>query len=116
LDVTARFDAIRETFQPGETVVLAGGRNYRLPDFYLPDFQLSSLSHELGDDVDSVTLPEHVHTLVLFDDSVMPQLRAAPYLQTLPVVEGNGESLRYIEWGEEQQVTLTKTTITIQDR
>lgn len=112
--VTARLEAIRESFRPEDTVVLAAGRNYRLPDFYLQDFQLTSLSHELGDDVDSIILPEHVHTLVLFDDSVMPKLVTAPYLQTLPLV--GGKSLRYIEWDRDQQVTLTKTTITVQDK
>lgn len=113
-DVTQRLEAIRKTFRPEETVVLAGSRNYRLPDFYLRDFQLPSLSHYLGDDVDVIILPEHVHTLVLFDDSVLPQLSVGSHLRSLPL--SGGRSIRYVTWDEGQRVTLSRTALEIQDK
>jgi len=113
-DIACRLEAIRGMFRPEETVVLAGSRNYRLPDFYLQDFQLSSLSHELGDEVDFIVLPEHVRTLVLFDDTVLPQLSAGSPLRSLPLPEG--KSLRYVTWDQSQRVRLSQTTLEIQER
>jgi len=112
-DITCRLETIREMFRPEETVVLAGSRNYRLPDFYLRDFQLPSLSHYLGDDVDVIILPEHVHTLVLFDDSVLPQLSVGSHLRSLPL--SGGRSIRYVTWDEGQRATLSQTALEIQD-
>jgi len=113
MDVTQRLKAIREMFRPEETVVLAGSRNHRLPDFYLRDFQLPSLSHYLGDDVDFIALPEHVHTLVLFDDSMLPQISVDSHLRSLPLP--GGRSVRYVTWDEGQRVTLSQTELEIQD-
>jgi hypothetical protein len=113
-DIAERLDVIRATFRPEETVVLAAGRNYRLPDFYLAEFQMSSLSHELGDDVDSIVLPENIHVLVLFDDAVMPQLSSAPGLRTLRV--GEEGRLRYITWNQDQLVTLSEDALVIEER
>jgi len=113
-DILQRLDAIHETFEPEETVVLAAGRNYRLPDFYLPDYQLTSLSHELGDDIEEIVLPEHVRTLVLFDNTPLPELVSGPHLYSLALPDGKG--LRYVEWGENQMVRLDQTSIEIQER
>jgi hypothetical protein len=113
-DITCRLEAIREMFQSEETVVLAGSRNYRLPDFYLPDFQLPSLSHYLGDDVDVIILPEHVHTLVLFDDSALLQLSAGSHFQSLSLPEGR--SIRYVTWDKDQRATLSQTVLEIQGK
>jgi hypothetical protein len=113
VDITARLEAIRETFQPEGTVVLAGGsRNFRLPDFYLQDFQLTSLSYQLGRDV--VVLPEHVRTLVLFDDSVLPQLSAGSSIRSLPLL--GGKSMRYVTWDENQYVELSQASLDIRDK
>jgi len=108
-DITRRLEAIRRAFRPEETVVLAGSRNFRLPDFYLRDFQLTSLSYQLGEEI--VTLPEHMHTLVLFDDSVLAQLQADLHLQVLPLPEGT--SIRYLTWDESQYVQLTQNSLDI---
>ncbi|MGQ9626018.1 MAG: ArnT family glycosyltransferase [Anaerolineae bacterium] len=113
-DITFRLEAIRKTFLPEETAVIAGSRNYRLPDFYLQDFQLPSLSHELGDDTDAIVLPEHVRTLVLFDDSVLPQLSAGPHLRSLPLA--GGKSMRYVVWDESQYAKLSQNSLEIYPR
>ncbi len=112
VDVTQRLEAIRKEFRPEETVVLAGSRNFRLPDFYLPEFQFASLSYQLGQNV--VVLPEHVHTLVLFDDSVLPQFSVSSHLRSLPLP--GGKNIRYVTWNESQQVTLSQAAFEMQDR
>lgn len=111
-DIAARLEAIRDTFQPEETVVLATSRNFRLPDFYLRDFQLTSLSYRLGRDV--VVLPEHVRMLVLFDDSVLPHLPAGSSIRSLPLPRG--KSMRYVTWDEGQYVELSQASLDIQAR
>lgn len=111
-DVTQRLEAIRKTFRPEETVILAGSRNFRLPDFYLREFQLTSLSYQLGQEV--IVLPEHVHTLVLFDDSMLPQLSVDFPLRSLSLP--GGESMQYVIWDESQRVTLSQTALEIQDK
>lgn len=111
-DISQRLETIRGTFRPGETVVIAGSRNFRIPDFYLRDFQLTSLSSDLGEDI--AVLPEHVRTLVLFDDAVLPELSAESHLQSLPLP--GDKSLRYVTWGQSQKVGLSQTTLEIQER
>lgn len=111
-DITCRLETIRRAFRPEETAVLAGPRNFRLPDFYLRDFQLTSLSYQLGEE--SLVLPEHVHTLVLFDDSVLPQLQVAPSLHVLSLP--GGKSIRYLTWDENQYVQLSRNSLTFYPR
>lgn len=111
-DITARLETIRETFQSEKTVVLAGSRNFRLPDFYLRDFQLTSLSYQLGRDV--IVLPEQVRTLVLFDDSVLLRLPPGSHIHSLPLPKG--KSMRYVTWDENQYVELSQTSLEIRTR
>ncbi len=70
--VANRLDAIRENFDPAETAVVANGRNLRLADFYLADFQMPSLSHQI--DTELVTLAAPIQTLVIFDDAAIAEL------------------------------------------
>ncbi len=94
--VAPRLEAIRKTFDPATTAVLANGRNFRLPDYYLPDFQAPELSarFDVGEAV--TELPPPIHTLVLFDNDVIPPLGENLRLQTLPLPDGG--TLSYLEW------------------
>jgi hypothetical protein len=112
VDVGDRLETIRETFRAEDTAVFAGSRYFRLPDFYLKDYQRPSLSHEL--DEQSIILPEHVHTLVLFDDSVLPQLSTGSFLRLLPLP--GGKSMRYVTWDESEQARLSKDSLDIEKR
>jgi len=109
--VTIRLNAIREAFSPEETAVLARGRDFRLPDYYLSDFQLPSLSYLIN--TSPVTLEEPIRTLVIFDDSALPQLSVDSHLRSLPLP--GGRRLQYVTWGEGQRVTLSQTELEIQD-
>ena len=108
----ASIHAIRETFSVEDTAVLASSQYFRLPDFYLKDYQMPSLSHEL--DEQSIVLPEHIHTLVLFNDSVLPHLSTRPSLRLLPLP--GGKSMRYFTWGESEQARLGKDSLDIEKR
>ena len=110
--VAARLNIIRDIFSPQETTVLAGGRNFRLPDFYLTDFQLPSLSHQI--DTGPVTLSDPINTLVLFDDSVLPELPENVVVQSISLP--NGELLRYVTWDETQVVQVGQDLLEIRDK
>lgn len=70
--IQIRLDAIRQMFNPSETVVLAGGLNIRHPDYYLADFCRPGLSYQLG--AEPVMLDATINTVVLFDNQIFPQL------------------------------------------
>ena len=110
--VIDRLNVIREAFSPQETTVVAGGRNFRLPDYYLSDFQLPSLSYLIN--VSTVTLAESINTLVIFDDSALPELPTNGAVQSISLP--NGEHLYYITWDETQVVELGQGSLEIHDR
>lgn len=110
--VTKRLDVIHREFSPGETAVIANTRNFRLFDFYLRDYQFTSLSYDSTKG--PLPLPDHVHTLVLFDDSVLPQIAAGPNVQTFPLAGGG--TIRAVTWSESQQVRASQTVFEIQDK
>ncbi|HEB65142.1 MAG TPA: hypothetical protein ENJ02_06345 [Chloroflexi bacterium] len=94
--VAPRLEVIRKTFDPATTAVLANGRNFRLPDYYLPAFQAPDLSarFDVGEAVTELSPP--IHTLVFFDNNVIPPLGENLRLQTLPLPDGG--TLSYLEW------------------
>jgi hypothetical protein len=106
-----RIDSIRAHFDPSSTVVLAGGLYYRHPDYYFPEFQGTSLAYELGEDL--VTLPDYVHTLVLFDDRVLPQSSADGAVQSIAL--SSGQHIRYITWRQDQRLSLNKSHFVIRE-
>jgi hypothetical protein len=112
VDVSDRLEVIRETFGAEDTAVLASSRYFRLPDFYLKDYQMSSLSYEFKKQ--PIILPEHVHTLVLFDDLVLPQLSTGPFLHSLPLP--GGKSMRYVTWDESEQLEVSKGSLDIEKK
>lgn len=110
--VSKRLDAIRKHFSASGTIVLAGPRNFRIPDYYLQDYQNTSLSYKLGEE--SITLPDHIRTLVFFDEAAANQISSDSKFQTLPVSEQS--SLRYISWGHDQSAELSRTFLEIRAR
>jgi hypothetical protein len=110
--VTSRLKVIRETFPPQGTAVVASGRNFRLPDFYLSDFQLPSLSHLIK--MSPVTLADPIHTLVFFDDSVFSELGTSVSAQSVPLP--GGENLLYITWDENEVVELSLNSLEILEK
>ncbi len=111
-EIERRLDVIRREFTPEETVVIAGPRNFRLPDFYLRDYQDTSLYARLGED--AIVLPSKVHTLVLFDDDVFPEMSVKSGLRLLSLPGGG--SIRYIRWNDDQQVRMSESSFEVQKR
>ena len=110
--VTDRLKVIRATFSPQETAVIAGGRNFRLPDFYLPDYRPSSLSSMINSS--SVTLAEPIHTLVIFDDSVLSQLSTSASVQSVSLPDG--EDLHFVTWDENRTAELGRNWLEIREK
>ena len=109
--VTVRLDAIRRTFSPKTTAVLGGSRNFRLPDYYLSDFQWPSLSHQI--DTTEVTLTHPVNTLVLFDDTLLSELSDSVSVESLALPDS--QFLHYITWDEDEAMQVTGHSLEIQE-
>jgi hypothetical protein len=110
--VTHRVQAIRQNFLPEQTIVIAGSRNFRLPDFYLSDYQGTFLSYRLSEK--AVELPDQIKTIVLFDDEVSGAFSTNSEFQQLPVSED--EQIQYVTWDSNQQVKLALSVIEIQPK
>lgn len=110
--VIERLEAIRANFSPQETAIIAGGRNFRLPDFYLRDYQQPSLSYQIASS--PVTLAQPIHTLVLFDDAALDEIPVSVEVQYMPLP--GGDYLRYITWDEGQVVRLSGTALEMRTR
>jgi hypothetical protein len=107
--VTRRLKIIRESFEPESTSILADGRNFRLPDYYLSDYQVPSLSHMI--DSMPVKLTEPINTLVLFDDSLLSNLQPGIEVRSVHLT-GSGV-LNYFVWEPAQAVVVDQNTVEI---
>jgi MFS family permease len=110
--VGARLDVVRTHFSPADTAVIASARNFRLPDYYLRDFL--SISAEYASSERLHALPDRVHTLVIFDDAVLPQVADGPNVQRFPLAGGG--VLRAVSWGAGQRARASRTVLDIQDK
>jgi hypothetical protein len=89
--------------------VVASGRNFRLPDFYLPEFQLTSLSYDIN--TSPVMLEDPVRTLVFLDDEALA--KSNPDLTAQSVSLPNGDQLYYITWDDGEVVELSWDSLEI---
>ncbi len=94
--VLPRLEAIRSNFDPASTAILANGRNFRLPAYYLPEYQMPGLSARFDVGQALTELPPPVHTLVFFDRDVIPPLDEN--LPTAALFLPDGEALVYLHW------------------
>lgn len=104
-----RLDYIRANFDPATTVVVAGGLDFRHPEYYLRDYQLTTLSYRL--DGAGTDLPPTVRTLVLFNDLTLPGLTAD--LPTQEIHLPGGEGLRYFRWDVAHRAILSPNRLTL---
>ena len=106
-----RIAAIRETFNPDSTTILAGGLNFRHPDYYLENYQMTSLSYRLSDQ--PIVLENRVDTLVFFDDQAFPDF-SDPRLQTINLLDGS--QLRYLRWSPGTRIEISQSTIVFKEQ
>jgi hypothetical protein len=115
-DVTVgeKLEYIRGHFSPQNTAVLGTGVDFRLPDYYLRDYRFPSLSHQETGDWNEVTLGDDVWTLVLFNEGidVIDNDHEALHEELLAC----GESLRWLERSEGQELTISTTGVGLRDR
>jgi len=109
--VKQRLEAIRANFSPQDTAVFASGRNYRLPDFYLKDYQIPGLSHLVSSQTVDLTQP--ISNLVLFDDF---PLESSANIIFKDISLPNGERMRYLTWDSGQIVEVTPNTLTLRPK
>lgn len=107
-----RLAAVRAHFSAGDAAVLTNARNFRLPDYYLREFTNVPASPDSASQ--NVELPDHVHTLVLFDESVQLVVTGNPQRATVPLADGG--SLRWLSWSADQRATVTATSLAIADK
>jgi hypothetical protein len=108
--VEVRLAAIRAQFDPAHTVVIAGSSYFRLPDFYLKDYQLPSLSHKLEEY--PVNLPVQVNTIVFFDDTAPPQATADVSFDKLTLPDGT--TLQFVTWNDGAEAKISQTSLSIE--
>jgi 4-amino-4-deoxy-L-arabinose transferase-like glycosyltransferase len=109
--VTLRLEAIRGNFSPLDTAVFASGRNFRLPDYYLKDYQIPGLSHQVNSQ--TVTLTEPIRNLVIFDDFPLDTSSNIIFkFITLP----NGKQMRYLSWNIDQVLEVTPNSLLLRSK
>ena len=97
-----RIRIISEEFDTEETILFAGGLNFRHLDYYFGDYQLPGLSHYYGDGV--VEFPENVNTFVVIDKSLGNFIFSDQRFDKLEVSQG--EYLYFITWQDDQNAWL----------
>ena len=103
---------IRGHFSPEHTAVLATRFDFRLPDYYLRDYQSPSLSYQITGSSNNIRVGGDVKVLVLFNEDVgVENGRQNLQVQLL----GCGESLRWLERSEGQEFIISASGVGLLD-
>jgi len=100
---------IREHFLPESTAVLATKFDFRLPAYYLSDYQYTSLSYQLGTEQEVL---ENVYTLVLFNTVLHGRVSEPALVHSLPLPSGG--VLHYLDCSDGQAIVISRERITCQ--
>ncbi len=99
-----RIQIIRAQFNPQDTVVIGGGWDFRIPDYYLRDYQLPHLSYQLKNQ--PTPLPANVNTVVflepVYSNTILSQL---PHKS---ISLADGETMEYVRWNKGVRAELCK--------
>jgi 4-amino-4-deoxy-L-arabinose transferase-like glycosyltransferase len=109
LYVGERVRAIRVHFPPQSTAVLATGRSFRYPDYYLRDYRYTSLSYSLGKEHKVL---ENVDTLVLFDAELLDRVYEPSLVHSLALPDG--DTLSYLNCGDGEALIVSSERIACQ--
>jgi len=107
--VGERVRAIRAHFVPQRTAVLATGRSFRYPDYYLYDYRYTSLSYQLGAEQQVL---EDVGTLVLFDAVLLDRVSGPALVHALSLPDG--DTLNYLDCDDKGAIVVSDERITCQ--
>lgn len=111
ITVKEKLSYIGDHFAPGNTAVLAGRFNFRLPDYYLREYRVPSLSHQAVGDPRAITLADEVRFLVLFDEDV--SLANAGGLPLEQVSLAAGAKLRWLERSQGKQFIVSASGVSV---
>ncbi len=104
-----RIQTVREQFNPQDTVVLGGSWDFRIPDYYLRDYQMPHLSYQMK--AQPTLLPSNVDTVV-FLEPIYPN----SVLATLPyktITLSDGETIEYVTWPKGTRAELGTDGLTL---
>jgi hypothetical protein len=107
--VGERVSAIQAHFVPQRTAVLAGGRSFRYPDYYLRDYQYTSLSHQLGREQKVLG---NVDALVLFDAVLLDRVSELTLVHSLSL--SGEDTLHYLNCDGGEDIVVSSQRITCQ--
>jgi 4-amino-4-deoxy-L-arabinose transferase-like glycosyltransferase len=102
--VGERVSAIRARFSPQSTAVLAAGRSFRYPDYYLRDYQYTSMSHS---PLEGHRVLEGVDTVVLFDSELLDRVSEAALTHSLSL--SSGDVLNYVSCSDGEVIVVGET-------
>ncbi len=91
-----RIQAVRAKFNPQDTVILGGSWDFRIPDYYLRDYQLTHLSYQLK--AQPTILPDTVNTVVFLEPVYSSDILSRLPHKTISLTDG--ETLEYVTWGK----------------
>jgi hypothetical protein len=100
---------VQSRFSPEETIVFAGGRFYRHPDYYLSSFQLPTLYNNLREE--NIDLNDSVKTVVLLDNVYAENILSKYSFEKIPLE--SGLELKYITLSEPGHFRISRTNFEI---
>jgi len=112
--VTEKLDYIRGHFAPEDTAVLADAFDFRLPDYYLADYQVPSLSHQVDRDLGGIALPAEVSTLVLFNEDISVTSRGSLPLGEVSLPSGG--KLRWLNRCDGEQLIVSASGVRVEEK
>jgi 4-amino-4-deoxy-L-arabinose transferase-like glycosyltransferase len=107
--VIERVETIRTHFAPQRTAVLATGRSFRYPDYYLRDYQYTSLSHQRGAEAEVLS---NMDILVLFDPPLLDQVSESARVSSLAL--SDGAALSYLNCDDGENIVVSRKKIACQ--
>lgn len=99
--VGERVATIRTHFAPERTAVLATGRSFRYPDYYLREYQYTTLAHQLRTEQKVLV---GVDTLVLFDGVLLDRVSEPALVRSLHLPDG--DTLSYLSCGDGEAIVV----------
>lgn len=100
-----RIRLVQAHFDPKSTVVMGGGWDFRIPDYYLRDYQMTDLSYRLSGR--PIRLPDYVNTVVFIAPVYSNEILAGLPHKSLPLA--GGEILEYVAWDTGVHAQLDRT-------
>jgi len=111
VSVGEKVSYIRSNFPPEDTAILASQFDFRLPSYYLSDYQWPTLSQDAADF--PVTIEDKIVQLVLFNDNIPVDHQSQIKIQEIQLV--HGENLRWLKRDKRQVFNISAEGVAVID-